>query len=332
MNILNFSTKLEIARKYDLGLSKLKSVKDLPYCTGYINGVTLSRHEGHKYLVASMVDNENIEEIIRYIDHPDFQFLTTISNPINGDNNSIESTVFITQLLEYNALVTVDWKSIILNQRNRDIKPYYAYTPIREWFASLSKYDRQIAEIYFNKKILQIALKIRKIAVGKDKYITRVEYVPVYIPSYVQLLSRLINEYHTKFKIKLTDDVKHFLESKAISLSCNIQFQNGKISESLYASKALDSSASLLNLLGYPLNYINPKIEEDNFFTKVECIYEKNWDNFQNNMKQLYNLSWKDNVIVGKDEKINIWNPIVDLYYDNRMEGQTLNKQYILHK
>lgn len=136
-----------------------------------------------------------------------------ISNPI-----SIESSLFITQLMEYCTFVDpkkVDGKTIA----------QIAYRLVRN-----IKVEDQVKHFYdyLDKGLIQIAIRIRKVIVGPEQYLLKEEFVPVGISAYIVIFRKLIKEYVNRYGTQPDKNAIKLLSDKAISLACDMQDKNGK--------------------------------------------------------------------------------------------------------
>lgn len=327
MSILSDLEKIEVLKQYDLELDKYPKIQELKKVADYGKESIFNMHEGHKESIAIKVDVSNVEGIKEYINNPDFDVKTVIKNPTNmeeiyGEKKSLECSLFITQLLEYNMFVS-----------KRLINPdFFARIRMKLTKRNIAKPSEIINYNYLDKGLSQLAMRIRKIPVGLDNYLTKVEYVSVPTTAYYEILKELKEAYIDQNGNQPNANTLSFLKSRAISLACDMKDEYGQIIKNPVTIKALECGGSkLLSMSGMPLQIrkyqpdLN-KIDYSDWYT-----YEVGWRAFRNEMQNNYGVCWNDNVTFANGKEVNVWEPLVDFYFDNR-DQYSLQEQHVLFK
>lgn len=317
----------KIIRVYDYELDKMPKVRNLIInprmkddCT--IGGYKLlfSLHKEHQEAVVEEALGFCSKKGLDFIENPNFDVQTILYNPTNEYEVekpiSLESSLFISQLLLY--CTFIDSKHPSLNNSYDKIHP-----SIKKVIPVEKYYD------YLDKGLIKIAIRIKKIIVGPGKYILVTEYIPVFTTAFNEIYDRLIKEYLSRYHFYPSKETLQMLKSKAIGLACDMKI-DGTIIKNPYTFNALNGIEPFNKPLLYTNLSINDKVSK--LLKSSHFEYIDNWDNFKQVMYQRNGLKWEDDLIDSQSKKkLNIWTPIENIYYDNRMD-YTLEEQSKIFK
>lgn len=326
------SLELKIIRMYDNELATLPHVTELVKNTSSNRGGFNRIYQLHDMHVNKILGNI-VNPIAfftnyrakKYIKKPKFSVSTQLYNPAfkeEIDNPiSMESALFITPLLEYCSFI--DYHQIdndnLAKMVYKVISTTYITEPEKKFYN------------YLDSGLIKIGIILRKVIVGPGKYMLKYELVPVGTIAFMEIAKRLIRDYQFKYGIIPDKEMIKYLESKAISLACDMPDEDNNILENPFTFKSLNTESYLLDNDGIKLYYRNSKKIVEDFLLSSDVAYIRDWQQFKKEMFNLYGIKW-DDVIVDNisKKKINVWHSIKELHYDNRLD-YTLEEQFKIY-